>query len=96
MQQVQQVVQQQQVIQQQQPQPQPQIIQNQQFYVSNANIAQQLAQGKLQVAIVNGQQLILKPLGNNQGQIVAHIKQIDGKAHVVTTAEAGKFFFDIQ
>ncbi|XP_037046022.1 nucleosome-remodeling factor subunit NURF301 isoform X4 [Bradysia coprophila] len=87
---VQQVVQQQQqVIQQQQPQPQQQqIIQNQQFYVSNANIAQQLAQGKLQVAIVNGQQLILKPLGNNQGQIVAHIKQIDGKAHVVTTAEA--------
>lgn len=53
---------QQQIIQQQQPQQQ-QVIQNQQFYVSNANLAQQLAQGKLQVAIVNGQQLILKPLG---------------------------------
>lgn len=49
-------------------------------------LAQQLAQGKLLVATVNGQQVIIKPLGNGQAQIVAHIKmQSDGNSHIVTT-----------
>ncbi|XP_017127520.1 nucleosome-remodeling factor subunit NURF301 isoform X2 [Drosophila elegans] len=57
----------------------------QQVLVPNSTLAQQLAQGKLQVATVNGQQVIVKPLGNNQAQIVAHIKhQGDGNAHIVT------------
>ena len=37
------------------------------------------------MATINGQQVIIKPLGNNQAQIVAHIKtQSDGNAHIVT------------
>lgn len=57
----------------------------QQIIVQNSTLAQQLAQGKLQVATINGQQVIIKPLGNNQAQIVAHIKtQSDGNAHIVT------------
>ncbi|XP_030568428.1 nucleosome-remodeling factor subunit NURF301 isoform X3 [Drosophila novamexicana] len=57
----------------------------QQVLVPNSTLAQQLAQGKLQVATINGQQVIVKPLGNNQAQIVAHIKhQGDGNAHIVT------------
>ncbi|XP_017842948.1 nucleosome-remodeling factor subunit NURF301 isoform X2 [Drosophila busckii] len=57
----------------------------QQVLVPNSTLAQQLAQGKLQVATINGQQVIVKPLGNNQAQIVAHIKhQNDGNAHIVT------------
>ncbi|XP_030386178.1 nucleosome-remodeling factor subunit NURF301 isoform X2 [Scaptodrosophila lebanonensis] len=57
----------------------------QQVLVPNSTLAQQLAQGKLQVATVNGQQVIVKPLGNNQAQIVAHIKQQgDGNSHIVT------------
>lgn len=58
----------------------------QQIVVQNSNLAQQLAQGKLQVATVNGQQVIIKQLGNCQAQIVAHIKlQSDGNSHIVTT-----------
>uniref|UniRef100_A0A1A9ZBU0 Nucleosome-remodeling factor subunit NURF301 n=1 Tax=Glossina pallidipes TaxID=7398 RepID=A0A1A9ZBU0_GLOPL len=58
----------------------------QQIIVQNSALAQQLAQGKLQVATINGQQVIIKPLGNNQAQIVAHIKtQSDGNAHIVTS-----------
>ncbi|XP_070135859.1 nucleosome-remodeling factor subunit NURF301 isoform X3 [Drosophila bipectinata] len=61
----------------------------QQVLVPNSTLAQQLAQGKLQVATVNGQQVIVKPLGNNQAQIVAHIKhQGDGNAHIVTNNAA--------
>lgn len=60
---------------------------NQQIVVQNSTLAQQLAQGKLQVATINGQQVIIKPLGNNQAQIVAHIKtQSDGNAHIVTNS----------
>ncbi|XP_059217057.1 nucleosome-remodeling factor subunit NURF301 isoform X2 [Stomoxys calcitrans] len=59
----------------------------QQIIVQNSTLAQQLAQGKLQVATINGQQVIIKPLGNNQAQIVAHIKtQSDGNAHIVTNS----------
>lgn len=70
--------------QQQQQSPQSNQPQTQQIIVNNASLAQQLAQGKLQVANVNGQQVIVKPLGNNQVQIVAHIKtQTDGQSHIV-------------
>ncbi|XP_061402352.1 nucleosome-remodeling factor subunit NURF301 [Musca vetustissima] len=59
----------------------------QQIIVQNSTLAQQLAQGKLQVATINGQQVIIKPLGNNQAQIVAHIKtQSDGNSHIVTSS----------
>lgn len=64
--------------------PQQTAPQTQQIIVNNTNLAQQLAQGKLQVASVNGQQVIIKPMGNNQVQIVAHIKtQVDGQSHIV-------------
>lgn len=63
-------------------------VSNQQIIVQNSTLAQQLAQGKLQVATINGQQVIIKPLGNNQAQIVAHIKtQSDGNAHIVTNTQ---------
>lgn len=79
--------QQQQVVVQQQQQQQQQGLQTtQQIVVQNSNLAQQLAQGKLQVATINNQQVIIKPLGNNQAQIVAHIKtQSDGNSHIVTS-----------
>ncbi|KAH8380095.1 hypothetical protein KR009_008904 [Drosophila setifemur] len=88
------------VVQQQQTQPLPEEkaqissaeageAATQQVLVPNSTLAQQLAQGKLQVATVNGQQVIVKPLGNNQAQIVAHIKhQGDGNAHIVTNNAA--------
>ncbi|XP_055377092.1 nucleosome-remodeling factor subunit NURF301 isoform X2 [Condylostylus longicornis] len=83
--------------------PQPQIHQQQreldtqkqlnakhkQIVVQNSTVAQQLAQGKLQVATVNGQQVIIRPIGNNQAQIVAHIKtQSDGSSHIITNINA--------
>lgn len=69
--------------------PSPVQPQTQQIIVNNSNLAQQLAQGKLQVANVNGQQVIIKPLGNNQVQIVAHIKtQTDGQSHIVANSVA--------
>lgn len=69
----------------QQPTTVQQTQQTQQVVVNNTNLAQQLAQGKLQVASVNGQQVIVKPMGNNQVQIVAQIKtQLDGQSHIVS------------
>ena len=41
--------------------------------VNNPNLAQQLATGKVQVATVNGQQVLIRPTGNNQAQIVAQL-----------------------
>lgn len=56
--------------------------------MNNSNLAQQLSQGKLHVASVNGQQVIIKPIGNNQVQIVAHIKtQVNGQSHIVTSQQ---------
>ncbi|XP_053954762.1 nucleosome-remodeling factor subunit NURF301 isoform X1 [Anastrepha ludens] len=73
-------------VQQQQTTATPQTA-NQQLVVQNSTLAQQLAQGKLQVATINGQQVIIRPLGNNQAQIVAHIKtQSDGNAHIITNS----------
>ena len=68
---------------QEQPKPQQQLVhqttttQTQQIVVhtnNGNNIAQQLAQGKIQIASFNGQQVLLKTLGNGQSQIVGHIK----------------------
>ncbi|KAK4876450.1 hypothetical protein RN001_012872 [Aquatica leii] len=49
-----------------------QIVANQ-IIVNNPTLAQQLATGKLQVASVNGQQVLIRPTGNGQAQVVAQI-----------------------
>ncbi|CAO1383722.1 unnamed protein product [Diamesa hyperborea] len=65
---------------QEQPKPQQQLQQQQQqtqqivVQANGNNIAQQLAQGKIQIASFNGQQVLLKTLPNGQSQIVGHIK----------------------
>lgn len=41
--------------------------------MNNQSLAQQLVQGKVQVATVNGQQVLIRPTGNNQAQIVAQL-----------------------
>lgn len=41
--------------------------------VNNQNLAQQLATGKVQVATINGQQVLIRPTGNNQAQVVAQL-----------------------
>lgn len=53
-------------------QQQQQIITNQ-IVVNNQNLAAQIAQGKVQVATINGQQVLIRPTGNNQAQIVAQL-----------------------
>lgn len=57
--------------QQQQQQGQQIIIQQQN---SNNNIAQQISQGKVQVMNLNGQQVLVKSVGNNQSVIVGQVK----------------------
>ncbi|KPJ15071.1 hypothetical protein RR48_09098 [Papilio machaon] len=47
----------------------------QQIVVNNPVLVQQIAAGKIQLATVNGQQVLIRPTGNNQAQIVAHIGQ---------------------
>ncbi|XP_049867331.1 nucleosome-remodeling factor subunit NURF301 [Pectinophora gossypiella] len=47
----------------------------QQIVVNNPALVQQIAAGKIQLATVNGQQVLIRPTGNNQAQIVAHIGQ---------------------
>ncbi|XP_022917774.2 nucleosome-remodeling factor subunit NURF301 isoform X2 [Onthophagus taurus] len=49
-----------------------QVVTNQ-IVVNNQNLAQQLASGKVQVATINGQQVLIRPTGNNQAQIVAQL-----------------------
>lgn len=41
--------------------------------VNNQTLAQQLATGKVQVATINGQQVLIRPTGNNQAQVVAQL-----------------------
>lgn len=41
--------------------------------VNNQSLAQQLATGKVQVATINGQQVLIRPTGNNQAQVVAQL-----------------------
>ncbi|KAJ0180501.1 hypothetical protein K1T71_003905 [Dendrolimus kikuchii] len=60
------------------PRPQPQRMRpaaTQQIVVNNPALVQQIAAGKIQLATVNGQQVLIRPTGNNQAQIVAHIGQ---------------------
>lgn len=52
--------------------------------VQNQTLAQQISSGKVQIANVNGQQVLIRQTGNNQAVIVAHIKpQSEGPAQVV-------------
>lgn len=56
-------------------QEQPQQQQQQIVVQSNGNnLAQQLAQGKIQVMNLNGQQVLVKSVGNNQSVIVGQVK----------------------
>lgn len=41
--------------------------------VNNHNLAQQIASGKVQMATINGQQVLIRPTGNNQAQVVAQL-----------------------
>nr|CAH7737126.1 unnamed protein product [Callosobruchus chinensis] len=52
--------------------PGQQIVTNQ-IIVNNQALAQQLATGKVQVATINGQQVLIRPTGNNQAQVVAQL-----------------------
>lgn len=45
----------------------------QQIVVSNPNLVQQLQLGKVQIATINGQQVLIRSTGNNQAQIVAQL-----------------------
>ena len=47
-----------------------QVITNQ-IVVNNQSLAQQIASGKVQMATINGQQVLIRPTGNNQAQEVA-------------------------
>ncbi|XP_055307735.1 nucleosome-remodeling factor subunit NURF301 isoform X2 [Sitodiplosis mosellana] len=60
---------------------------NQQQILVGNSLSQMLAQGKVQVATVaGGQQVIIRPIGNNQWHIVAHLKaQPDGTMQIVPT-----------
>ncbi|XP_035437164.2 nucleosome-remodeling factor subunit NURF301 isoform X1 [Spodoptera frugiperda] len=55
--------------------PRPRPAAAQQIVVNNPVLVQQIAAGKIQLATVNGQQVLIRPTGNNQAQIVAHIGQ---------------------
>lgn len=50
----------------------------QQIVVNNPALVQQIAAGKIQLATVNGQQVLVRLTGVDQGQIVAHIGQSPG------------------
>ncbi|XP_055538687.1 nucleosome-remodeling factor subunit NURF301 [Wyeomyia smithii] len=86
----QQVQQPQQIQIQIQPQPQSQTIQAQPTALTQGqSLTQQLSSGKLQLANLNGQQVLIRPLGNNQAQVVAHIKtQPNGTAQIIPLANA--------
>ncbi|CAH0555321.1 unnamed protein product [Brassicogethes aeneus] len=53
---------------------QQQVITNQ-IVVNSQSLAQQIASGKVQVATINGQQVLIRPTGNNQAQVVAQLTQ---------------------
>ncbi|XP_045474832.1 nucleosome-remodeling factor subunit NURF301 isoform X2 [Harmonia axyridis] len=59
------------------PVAQQQVVTNQ-IMINNQNLAQQLATGKLQVATINGQQVLIRPTGNNQAQVVAQLSVSQG------------------
>lgn len=71
-----------QIIQQSTSSPQTQ--QRTQIVVQNPTLAQQISSGKVQMATINGQQVLIRQVGNNQAVVVAHIKQQgDNPAQVV-------------
>ncbi|KAL3268250.1 hypothetical protein HHI36_007374 [Cryptolaemus montrouzieri] len=53
-----------------------------QIMINNQSLAQQLATGKLQVASINGQQVLIRPTGNNQAQVVAQLNVTQGNIPV--------------
>lgn len=53
--------------------PGGQVIGTSQIVVSNPALAQQIVQGKVQVATIGGQQVLIRPTGNNQAQVVAQL-----------------------
>lgn len=62
----------------------PQTQQRTQIVVQNPTLAQQISSGKVQMATINGQQVLIRQVGNNQAVVVAHIKQQgDSPAQVV-------------
>ncbi|RZC39906.1 nucleosome-remodeling factor subunit NURF301, partial [Asbolus verrucosus] len=66
-----------------------QVITNQ-IVVNNQSLAQQIASGKVQMATINGQQVLIRPTGNNQAQVVAqltpgNLTQISAGQTAVTT-----------
>ncbi|KAJ8725630.1 hypothetical protein PYW08_003813 [Mythimna loreyi] len=70
------------------PAPRPRAQQQQQIVVNNPVLVQQIAAGKIQLATVNGQQVLIRPTGNNQAQIVAHIGQSPSPAPVAAPTPA--------
>jgi nucleosome-remodeling factor subunit BPTF len=68
------------------PTPRPRPASTQQIVVNNPVLVQQIAAGKIQLATVNGQQVLIRPTGNNQAQIVAHIGQSASPAPAVAPA----------
>ncbi|KAI5633082.1 PHD-finger domain-containing protein [Phthorimaea operculella] len=51
----------------------------QQIVVNNPALVQQIAAGKIQLATVNGQQVLIRPTGNNQAQIIMEKKLLAGQ-----------------
>ncbi|XP_072944153.1 nucleosome-remodeling factor subunit NURF301 [Epargyreus clarus] len=70
------------------PTPRVRATTTQQIVVNNPVLVQQLAAGKIQLATVNGQQVLIRPTGNNQAQIVAHIGQSPAPAASSSTPRA--------
>lgn len=60
----------------------------QHIVVSNPLLAQQMAAGKLQLASINGQQVLVRPVGNNQVVIVAHVTPSTQQATNAQTQES--------
>lgn len=58
--------------------------QNQQIVINNSALAQQFTAGKIQLATINGQQVLIRPTGQNQAHIVAHLTpQVQNQIQVV-------------
>lgn len=69
---------------QQTSQPSNSTVPRTQIVVPTQNLAQQISTGKVQIATINGQQVLIRQTENNQAVVVAHVKQqSDGPAQVV-------------
>lgn len=70
--------------------PEKQVVQQQQTQVvmqNNTNLAQQIATGKVQLATINGQQVLIRQIGNNQAQIIGHVKTQEQQPKVETVVK---------